>query len=428
MPLDMRCFWGEAVYAASLPFLKQGDFGARNREMENNMYDFETLRQRRFGGAEKWTALCASSHTDPDIIPFSVADMEFSAAPEIQSALTEQVAFGVYGYTAADDAYREAVCRWMKARHSWNVSPQWLVQTGGVVAGMGHAIRALTRPGDGILIQPPVYPPFHHLVRENGRTLLENPLKWENGRYTMNFDDLEEKAKRAKMMLFCSPHNPVGRVWTEEELARMAEICNRHHVLVFSDEIHFDFVYPGHRHTVYAGLNEACREHCIIGTAASKSFNLAGLSTSNLIIPNERLRERVKEQAEREAGALNNYFGLGATKAAYEKGAPWLDALLVYLKENEAFCRGFLEEHIPKATVSPLEGTYLLWADFRGFGLEAKEQKRFMQEEAALFLGEGYAFGPAGAGFERINLACPRRYLAAGLSRLKDAAERKGLA
>jgi cystathionine beta-lyase len=393
--------------------------------MERKMYDFETLRQRRFGGAEKWTALCASSHTSPDIVPFSVADMEFLVAPEIGGALREKVDFGVFGYTQADDTYRAAVCHWMKQRHGWGISPQWLVQAGGVVAAMGHAIRGLTEPGDGILIQPPVYPPFRHLVRENGRTLLTNPLKWGNGRYTMDFDDLEEKAKQAKMMLLCSPHNPVGRVWTREELMRVAEICNRHHVLVFSDEIHFDFIYPGHQHTVYATLDDACRENCIIGTAASKSFNLAGLSTSNIVIPNERLREQFKAQTFLEAGELNNYFGLAATKAAYESGAPWLDAILIYLKENETFCRAFLHEHFPNVTVSPLEGTYLLWADFRSFGLEPKELKQFMHQEAALFLGEGYTFGPEGAGFERVNLACPRRFLEAALQRLLNAAKQK---
>lgn len=391
------------------------------------MYDFETLRQRRGGGAEKWAALSASSYTDPDIIPFSVADMEFLVAPEIRDALHQKVEFGVFGYTVADDAYQSAVCQWMKSRHDWDVLPEWLVQTGGVVAAMGHAIRGLTEPGDGILIQPPVYPPFRHLVRRSGRTLVTNPLKWENGRYTMDFDDLEEKAKQAKLMLLCSPHNPVGRVWTRDELLKVADICNRHHVLVFSDEIHFDFIYPGHHHTVYATLNETCREHCIIGTAASKSFNLAGLATSNIVIPNEELRKRFFKQMFLEAGELNQYFGFAATRAAYEKGTDWLEELLVFLKENEVFCRTFLQENFPDVIVSPLEGTYLLWADFRSFNLEPKALEQFMIQEAALFLDEGYIFGPEGAGFERINLACPRRYLEAALVRLRNAAKRKGL-
>ena len=391
------------------------------------MYDFETLRQRRDGSAEKWNAMIRAGNTDPDMIPFSVADMEFLAAPEILDTLREKVEFGVFGYTAPDDSYREAVCRWMERRHRWQIQPEWQIQTSGVVAAIGAAIRAFTQPGDGILIQPPVYPPFRRMIVKNGRTLLENPLKWENGRYVMDFDDLEEKAKKAKLLLLCSPHNPVGRVWTKEELKKVAEICNRHNILVFSDEIHFDFVYPGHVHTVYATLSEACRENCIVGTAASKSFNLAGLSTSNIIIPNEGLRKQFARQVYLEAGRLNQYFGMAATKAAYEKGAGWLDALLVYLKENESFCRKFLAEHFPEVIVSPLEGTYLLWADFRSFSLDAKSLEQFMTQEAKLFLDEGWIFGAEGEGFERINLACPRRYLQKALERLYQAAQKNGL-
>ncbi|MBQ1351359.1 MAG: pyridoxal phosphate-dependent aminotransferase [Oscillospiraceae bacterium] len=389
-------------------------------------YDFETLQQRRDGSAEKWNKMIRAGYTDPEIVPFSVADMEFMAAPEILEALREKAEFGVFGYTSVDCSYREAVCRWMEQRHGWQTQPEWQVQTGGVVAAIGAAIRAFTQPGDGILIQPPIYPPFHRLVVQNDRVVLENPLQYENGRYTMDFDDLEEKAKTAKMLLLCSPHNPVGRVWTKEELQKVAEICNRHHVLVFSDEIHFDFVYPGHTHTVYATLSETCRENCIVGTAASKSFNLAGLSTSNIIIPNEKLRDQFARQSFLEAGRLNHYFGTAATKAAYEKGAGWLDELLVYLEENMLFCQQFLEKHFPKVTVSPLEGTYLLWADFRSFGLDAKALEQFMTQEAGLFLDEGWIFGKQGEGFERINLACPRRYLQSALERLRKAAEQRG--
>ena len=390
------------------------------------MYDFETLRQRRDGSAEKWNGMLRAGVDDPEVVPFSVADMEFLAAPEILEVLEEKVSFGVFGYTAPDDGYRQAVCRWMEQRHGWETQPDWQGQTSGVVAAIGIAIRALTQPGDGILIQPPVYPPFRRMVTKNGRTLLENPLKLENGRYTMDFDDLEEKAKGAKMMLLCSPHNPVGRVWTREELEKVAEICNRHNVLVFSDEIHFDFVFPGHVHTVYATLSETCRENCIVGTAASKSFNLAGLSTSNIIIPNEILRKQFAKQTYLEAGQLNQYFGLAATRAAYEKGAGWLDALILYLKENEKVCRSFFAAHFPDVTVSPLEGTYLLWVDFRSFSLDARSLEEFMTREAKLFLDEGWIFGPQGEGFERINLACPRRYLEAGLERLRQAAEKRG--
>ncbi|MDD4715244.1 MAG: pyridoxal phosphate-dependent aminotransferase [Oscillospiraceae bacterium] len=393
------------------------------------MYDFETLQDRRNIGAEKWAALDASGQAGPDIIPFSIADMEFMTAPPIVNALREKAELSVYGYTMADDEYLSAVCSWCKTRHRWTVLPNETVQTAGVVAAIGIAIRAFTEKGDGILIQPPVYAPFHRLPRSNERTLIENPLVLKNGRYEMDFEDLERKAAlpNAKMMLLCSPHNPVGRVWTQEELLRVSEICNRHHILVFSDEIHFDLVYPPHVHTVYATLSDAARNQCIIGTAASKSFNLAGLATSNIIIQNQELRRKFRAQTYLEAGKLNNYFGLAATRAAYETGALWLDELLSYLSENQRHFARLLQRYFPRVTVFPLEGTYLLWADFQSFGLSPAQLEQFMIQDAALYLDEGAVFGAQGNGFERFNLACPRRYLTRAAERLDRAAEKRGL-
>lgn len=300
------------------------------------MYDFTTWHRRMGIGAEKWAALETDGVSDPSVIPFSVADMEWETAPEIQQALAEKAVYGCYGYTVASKEYNDALVNWMKKRHGWSVDPEWLVQSYGVVPAVGVTLQSVTQPGDGVLIQTPVYHPFRNVIVSLGRTVVENPLKYENGRYEMDFDDLEAKAARpdVKLLLLCSPHNPVGRVWTREELMRLAEICNRNHVLVFSDEIHFDFVFSGHSHTVYASLNDTCRDNCIIGTAASKSFSLAGLATSNIIIPNPELRKTFSETLQRTAGFFNNYFGLAATQAAYELGEGWLEAMLTEVWGN----------------------------------------------------------------------------------------------
>ena len=279
------------------------------------MYDFSTWHRRVGIGAEKWDAIERAGITDPDVIPFSVADMEWETAPEIQQELAEKALYGCYGYTVANEDYQRAVQRWMRVRHNWDIDLDWMVQSYGVVPAIGAAIQAFTRPGDGILIQTPVYPPFRNVPASLGREVVANPLRLTGGRYEMDFDGLEAKAARpnVKMLVLCSPHNPVGRVWTRPELERVAEICLRHGVLVFSDEIHFDFVHAGHSHTVYASLSEACRDNCIIGTAASKTFSLAGLSTSNIIIPNPELRKAYASMQLTTSGFFNNYFGLAAT-------------------------------------------------------------------------------------------------------------------
>ncbi|MCI8537812.1 MAG: pyridoxal phosphate-dependent aminotransferase [Oscillospiraceae bacterium] len=393
------------------------------------MYDFSTWHRRVGIGAEKWDAIERAGITDPDVIPFSVADMEWETAPEIQQELAEKALYGCYGYTVANEDYQRAVQRWMRVRHNWDIDLDWMVQSYGVVPAIGAAIQAFTRPGDGILIQPPVYPPFRNVPASLGREVVANPLRLTGGRYEMDFDGLEAKAARpnVKMLVLCSPHNPVGRVWTRPELERVAEICLRHGVLVFSDEIHFDFVHAGHSHTVYASLSEACRDNCIIGTAASKTFSLAGLSTSNIIIPNPKLRKAYASMQLTTSGFFNNYFGLAATKTAYELGESWLEAMLAEVAGNFEYVRSCLREKFPSVWVSDLEGTYLMWADFRSFGLAPRELDEFFSKEALLFLNAGDMFGPGGEGFQRINLACPRRCLETAMDRLDQAAARRGL-
>lgn len=393
------------------------------------MYDFTTLRPRRDMGAEKWLGLERSGCADPNLAPLSVADMEFRTAPEITAALKEAADFGVYGYTIGDHRYRDAVCAWMDRRHGWLIEPTWILQTFGVVHGINLAVHALTSPGDGVIIQPPVYHPFQAVIEATGRTVRPNPLvRLEGGRYEMDFDGLEALVKEpaTKLMLLCSPHNPVGRVWTREELSRVAKLCRDNGVVVYADEIHFDFIHAPHVHTVFASLDQDTARNCIVGTAASKSFNLAGLATANLIIPDPDLRERIRRQATGYTGEYNSYFGTVATRAAYESGEGWLDELLGVIWGNYKYCKAFLAEKFPSVVVSPLEGTYLLWADFRSLGLGAEELERFMLEQG-LFLSEGYHFGSQGAGFERINLACPRACLENAMERLDRGAAKLGL-
>lgn len=391
------------------------------------MYDFTTFKPRRGIGAEKWSTFERQAVDNPDLAPYSIADMEFPAAPEITAALKEAADFGIYGYTVADSSYRDAVCAWMDRRHGWAVEPTWIFQTYGVVPAMNLALHALTAPGDAVIIQPPVYPPFRAVVTSTGRRVLENPLRVKDGRYEMDLEGLEALACRseAKVFFLCSPHNPVGRVWTRRELQAAADICAANGVTVFSDEIHADFVHPGSVHTPFAALDGPAARECIVGTSASKSFNLAGLVTANIIVSDPDLRARLTGKVVGYTGEYTNYFGLAATRAAYEQGEPWLEALLEVIRGNYEYCKNFMAEKFPSVTVYPLEGTYLLWADFNSLGLEPAELERFMVEHQ-LYLDEGYIFGTGGAGFERINLACPRQCLTAAMERLDAAAAEFG--
>lgn len=389
------------------------------------MYDFITLRPRRGTGAEKWAELERQGVSDPEVIPFSVADMDLLCAPEITAALREAVDFGVYGYTVAEDGFRSALAGWMARRHGWEIQPEWLVSTFGVVHAILQAVYAFTKPGEAVIYQSPAYPPFRSVPGAAGRKLYANPLRRSDGCWEMDFDGLEALCARpeSKLLLLCSPHNPTGRVWTEKELSRVADICRRHGVLVFSDEIHADFVFAPHRHSVFARFEE----RCIVAVSASKTFNLAGLSTASILIPDRELRRRFRDAGTAHTGFFNNYFGLAAARAAYEHGEAWLDALVVHLRGNYEYAVDFLSKKFPSVKVAPQEGTYLLWADFSCLGLTPEEQERFLREDALVFTDEGYLFGPEGSGFERLVLACPRYHLQKALERLDAAAGRRNL-
>lgn len=388
------------------------------------MYDFDTIFSRRKIGAAKWDTIeTEMGKNSSDIIPLSVADMEFKTAPEIVEILKDRVSYASYGYTIPTDSYYESVVNWMKKRHSWNIKKEWISLSPGIVPAFYTAIRAFTHPGDKIIIQQPVYYPFKSAAICNGCEIVNNELIYEDGKYTIDFEDLEEKVKdpRVKVLLFCNPHNPVGRVWTKEELIKVGEICLKNDVLIISDEIHFDFVYKPYKHTVFASISKELENNVITMTAPSKTFNLAGLQDSNIIIPNGKLKLQF-DIANCNTGFFTlNQFAFDACEAAYNKCELWLEELLDYLQGNLNYLNNFIENNIPEIKVVPPEGTYLVWLDCMGLGMNAAELERFMKEKARIFFDEGYVFGDAGVGFERINIACPRKMMENALNNLLKA-------
>ena len=297
-----------------------------------------------------------------------------------------------------------------------------MIKMPGVVFALAMAVQALTRPGEGVLIQPPVYHPFSASVENNGRKLVENPLIYKDGKYEMDFEDFENKIRdnAVKLFILCSPHNPVGRVWKKEELMRVGEICQKYGVIVVSDEIHCDFTFEGHEHTVYASLGEAFASHAIICTAPSKTFNIAGLQASNIFIPNPEIRSAVKQAMTAAGYSSLNQMGIYAAQAAYTYGRPWLEALKKYLAENVSLVREFLKREMPEVRLVEPEGTYLIWLDFSGLGFSDDELNKRIQERAGLWLNRGTMFGAEGAGFQRVNIACPKKILKEALERLKN--------
>jgi len=387
-------------------------------------YDFDSLPNRCGEGSIKWDAMKAAMSDIPsdatgetlaDALAVSTADMDFFMAPEIVAALRESVGRRIYGYTWPTDNYYDAVIHWMQRRHYWQVEKESIALAPGIVAAIYYTLYAMTQPGDGVIIQPPVYAPFAISVRQTGRALMFNPLVNEGGRYTIDFDDLEAKAsqKHAKMLLLCSPHNPVGRTWRRHELEQIADICLRYDVLILSDEIHFDIVFPPHKHTVFATLDRDLRDRCIVCTSPSKSFNIAGMQISNIIIGNRELREKFVQASLACGFHAPNCLAYDTCVAAYDNAEPWLEAMLTYIRANDSVTREyFAERKLPVGattiTISPLEATYLQWLDFSALGLDHRELQRLMREKAGVFFEEGYIFGDEGRGFERLNLAYPR--------------------
>ena len=390
-------------------------------------YDFETLVNRTGTGSSKWEGMKKyNPNIEREIVPLSVADMELKNPPEIIEGLQDYLNHAILGYTTETSSYLQAVTSWMERRHSWKVDPQWIVTAPGVVPALGYAVQAFTKPGDGIIINRPVYYPFS-MVGMTGRKVVNNPLihDEEKRTYTFDFEDLRQKAAdpNTTLMILCSPHNPVGRVWTREELTQVGRICQENGVILAVDEIHQDFVMPGHQHTVLASICEEFAQNTITCTAPSKTFNLAGMQTSNIIIPNPELREKFAAARLNNAVMYLNILGYKACEIAYNQCENWLDQLLSLIHLNAKTVETFVEKNLPQLKVYPLEGTYLLWVDCRGLGMYGKDLESFMKDEAKLFLDEGILFGEEGDGFERINLACPTKVLVDALERLKKAVD-----
>lgn len=375
--------------------------------------------------AAKWDML--GDQYAPGIVPLSVADMEFLSPPQIVSALEETAKFGMWGYTGWGDRYYNAIHKWMKERHNWEISRDSIIRVNGVVQGLGAAVRAFTKPGDSILIQPPVYHPFYSSVEDNGRNLVYNPLIRTESGYEIDFADLEEKLSRPEVtaIILCSPHNPVGRVWTEQELRRVGDLCLKYNVFVICDEIHNDLIHSGHTHTVYATLGEEYAKHCVIGTACSKTFSLAGLCLANMIVPDPENKAVYEKEIQRSGCTTHSTFGTVALEVGYEQCGPWVDELVDYVYDNYLFMKQLLAQHFPSLWVSPLEGTYLAWVDCASLEPDQDKRAAFLTGQAGLFLSHGAQFGAPT--FERINLACTRQVLSEALDRLLAAAQKAGI-
>lgn len=384
--------------------------------------DFDTVPNRRGTNCFKYD-FAREMGMPEDVLPLWVADMDFQTAPAVLERLHTLAEHGIFGYTGVKDAYFSAVHNWYAQRFGWETQRSWLVTTPGVVFAIAIAIRAFTQKGDAILIQQPVYYPFANKVTENDRQLVVNPLVLKNGRYEMDFADMERKIVdyHVKMLLLCSPHNPVGRVWTKEELLRVGEICQKHGVLVVSDEIHADFTYAGHTHRVFASVKSEFADFTITCTAPSKTFNLAGLQNSNIFIPNRQLQHAYKKELSACGCGGTNCMGMAACQAAYEAGADWLEQLKQYLAGNLAYIRQFLREKLPDIALIEPEGTYLVWLDLRKLGLTEQQQRQLIVQDAKLWLDTGTLFGQGGEGFERINIACPRTTIEQAMQRLERA-------
>ena len=365
-------------------------------------------------------------HTDacfgPDrILPMWVADMDFRCPDAVVEALIARAEHGIFGYTAPTDPFYLSVANWMERRHGWKIDPSWICLTPGVVPALNMLVRTYVSQGDSVLIQPPVYYPFHKAIENNDAELVLNPLLYEDGKYRMDLADLEAKCgdPKVKMAILCSPHNPVGRVWTKDELVEFGKICIDNNVLIVSDEIHGDLIYPDYIFTPLAIINDDFAQNSVICTSPSKTFNLAGLQTSCIIIPNQDLRVRFQKTLQANGLFGISIFGMVALQAAYDHGEEWLAQVLDYIGGNLEYLEKYVAEHIPEIDVITPEGTYLVWLDCRRLQLDKWELKKLMLEEAKVYLDEGFIFGPEGEGFERINIACPRPILVEALDRIR---------
>ena len=384
------------------------------------MYNFDQVINRKNTNSVKYDGDKAQ---DPRMIPMWVADMDFETLPEVKEALVKRAQHGIFGYASPTESYYQAVINWMKDRHDFLIEKDWIVTTPGVVTALKLAVKALTQDNDKVMIMKPVYYPFDFSIELNGRIIVECPLDFDGEKYTCPFDLFEKTIVEndVKMFILCNPHNPIGRVWKREELLQIGQICQKHHVYVVSDEIHMDFVYGENKHIPFYNVDESFKDFTVICTAPSKTFNLAALQTSNIIIANEKMREAFHKV--KMANGVNdpNIFGLDACEAAYTYGHQWVDELVDYLQANIDYMTEFFKERLPEIKVISPEGLYLVWVDMRALGMDQDQLEDFMLNKAYLWLDEGYIFGTGGAGFERFNVACPRSILKQALEQLEKA-------
>ena len=360
-----------------------------------------------------------------DVLPLWVADMDFPIAREIQEALIARCQHAVFGYSESDDAYFSAVHDWYAKHFHWETKQEWLTKTPGIVFALAMAVKAFTKPGEAVLINQPVYYPFTEVIKDNKRELINSPLVLKDGKYSIDFADLEAKIvqNNVKLMLLCSPHNPVGKVWSREELQKVGDICLAHHVIIVSDEIHSDFVWGENKHTVFASLGEKYAQNCMVCTAPSKTFNIAGLQVSNIFIPNEDLRNAFRHEVAAAGYSQVNTLGLVACEAAYRYGEDWLTQVKTYIEANIRFVDAYLKSNLPQIKLLTPQGTYLIWLDCSALGFTAEDREQWLWHKAKLWLDGGGIFGPEGQAFERINVACPRSTLLQALEQLKKAVD-----
>lgn len=380
---------------------------------------FDELIDRRNTHSLKWD-YCNQRFGRADILPMWVADMDFQSPEPIRQAILRRAEHGVFGYTMASQGLSEALIGWLERRHGWRTDPHWIVHSPGVVTSVNTAILAFTNPGDRVLMQTPIYYPFYSSIQENGRELSVNPLKKRDGYYEIDFEDLEKRlADGVKLMILCSPHNPIGRVWRLQELNEILRLCKKHDVIVVSDEIHSDLVFQGHKHIPVASLDDSNR--CVSLYSPTKTFNIAGLSVSQAIIPNKDLKKKFINTLHRNGADMLNIFGLEAAEAAYRHCEPWLEDLLVYLQGNLEMLIEYFQSNIPRIKVIRPEATYLAWLDCNELPVTAENLKAFFTNEAGVGLNDGITFGKEGQGYQRINFACPRSLLAEGLEKIRNA-------
>lgn len=387
-------------------------------------YNFDEKIDRKGSGCVKWDAI-----DDSELIPMWVADMDFKAAPCIIEAMQRRLDHGVFGYEKIPDTYYDAVINWFSQRHNWNIQKEWILHTIGVVPALGVIINALTNENDKILIQPPVYNCFFSMVTMNGRKHAFNNLVYHDNTYSIDFEDFERKAADpdVKLFILCNPHNPACRVWTKEELKRMGEICIRNGVTIIADEIHCEIVRPAFLYTPFASISNEFQQHCIVCNAASKAFNIAGLQTSNIVVADTAMKEKIEKQLESLEMGMGNPFGIEALTAAYNEGADWIDEMNLYIEQNYLTLSNFIKEKHPRLPILNCEGTYLAWMNIEATGMTSKEFEEQLLKEEHLWVNSGTMYGEeAGEGFVRINLACPRGQLEKALVCLDRFLCRKG--